>query len=265
LDIKFKQNNYPMKFFRYLTSRDFRKQVIIAFSTFMLLLIGLYVGLRYYTRHGEGVLVPNLKGLSVENAVQLLESEGFQYQIDSVFILDKKPGLVLEQDPDPNTNVKINRMIYLTIVSSQTPNVSFPDIENKTFVEAQAMLSNYGLKVGDTTYQSDIARDAVLGFSYLGRTISSGQKIPKGSKIDLILGDGFGASEVELPNLVGLTLDEALFSIKGASLTLGNISYQGSIKDTSKAVIILQTPAIITDSVVKVNIGTTINLTLSNQ
>jgi hypothetical protein len=56
-----------------------------------------------------------------------------------------------------------------------------------------------------------------------------------------------------------------LFSIKGASLTLGNISYQGSIKDTSKAVIILQTPAIITDSVVKVNIGTTINLTLSNQ
>ena len=254
-----------MKFFKYLTSRDFRKQVIIAFSTFIILLIGLYVGLRYYTRHGEGVLVPNLKGLSVENAVQLLASEGFQYQIDSVFILDKKPGLVLEQDPDPNTNVKINRMIYLTIVSSQTPNVSFPDIENKTFVEAQAMLNNYGLKVGDTTYQSDIARDAVLGFSYSGRAISFGQKLPKGSKIDLILGDGFGASEVELPNLVGLTLDEAMFSIKGASLTLGNISYQGTIKDTAKAVIILQTPAILPDSVVKVNIGTTINLTLSNQ
>lgn len=265
MNIKFKHDNNPMKFFKYLSSQDFRKQVIIAFVTLMLFLIALYIGLRYYTRHGEGTLVPNLKGLSIEDAVQLLASEGFQYQIDSVFILDKKPGLVLEQDPDPNTNVKINRMIYLTIVSSQTPNVSFPDIENKTFVEAQSMLSNYGLKLGDTTYQSDIARDAVLGFSYLGRPISAGQKIPKGSKIDLILGDGFGASEVELPNLVGLTLEEALFSIKGAALTLGNITYEGSIKDTTKAIIILQTPAIIADSVVKVNIGTTINLTLSNQ
>lgn len=252
------------KFFQYLASPDFRKQVIIAAVALVVILTSLYVGLRYYTRHGEGKPVPNLKGLSIENAVELLTSEGLKYQVDSIFMLDKKPGLVLEQDPDPNTNVKTNRMIYLTIVSSQTPNVNFPDIENKTFVEAKATLENYGLKLGDTTYHSDIARDAVLGFTYAGQPLQVGQKIPKGSKIDLILGDGNGASEVQLPDLVGLTLSEAAFSLKGASLNLGSITYQGAIKDSANAVIILQTPGVMPDSVVKVSIGTPINVILSN-
>lgn len=253
------------KFFQYLATPDFRKQVIIAAVVLMAVLTSLYVGLRYYTRHGEGKPVPNLKGLSIENAVQLLESEGLRYQVDSIFMLDKKPGLVLEQDPDPNTNVKTDRVIYLTIVSSQTPDVNFPDIENKTFLEARATLENYGLKLGDTTYHLDIARDAVLGFTYAGQPLQAGQKIPKGSKIDLILGDGNGASEVQLPDLTGLTLNEAAFSLKGASLTLGNVTYQGVIKDSTNAIIILQTPNIIPDSVVKVSIGTPINVVLSNQ
>ena len=253
------------KFFKYLATPEFRKQLIIAIVSVLVLVMVLFVSLRYYTRHGEGKPVPNLKGLSVENAVQLLESEGFRYQIDSVFIMDKKAGLVLEQDPDPNTNVKYNRMIYLTIVSSQTPDVNFPDIENKTLVEAQAMLSNYGLKIGDTTYQADIARDAILGFSFAGQAIRIGQKIPKGSRIDLILGDGFGASEVDLPDLIGLTLSEAMFSIKGASLTLGSTTYDGVVRDSANAKIIMQTPSFIPDSLNKISIGTRINLVLSNQ
>jgi beta-lactam-binding protein with PASTA domain len=252
-------------FFKYLVSTDFRKQLIIAITVIIIIITSLYLSLRFYTRHGEGKPVPNLKGLSIENAVQLLESEGFRYQIDSIFILDKKPGLVLEQDPDPNTNVKINRMIYLTIVSSQTPDVNFPDIENKTLVEAQAMLENYGLKLGDTTYKPDIARDAILEFYYAGQPVRIGQKIPKGSRINLVLGDGYGASEVELPDLKGLTLGEAMFSIKGSSLTLGTVTYEGVIRDSVNAVIILQTPTILPDSVSKVSIGTRINLVLSNQ
>jgi beta-lactam-binding protein with PASTA domain len=252
------------KFFKYLATPVFRKNLIIAFSVISILIFTLFISLRFYTRHGEGKPVPDLKGLSIEKAVEILENDGFRYQVDSVFILDKAAGLVTEQDPDANTNVKENRMIYLTIVSSQTPDVNFPDIENKTFIEAQAMLSNYGLKVGDTIYQSDIARDAVLGFTFAGEPIRIGQKVPKGSKINLLLGDGFGASEVELPNLVGLTLSEAMFSLKGASLTLGSITYEGIVRDSANAIIKYQMPLYNTDSLTKVKIGTNINLILSN-
>jgi beta-lactam-binding protein with PASTA domain len=252
------------KFFKYLASPEFRKQAIIAFAVVVVLVFSLFISLRYYTRHGEGKPVPNFKGLNIQKAVEILEQEGFRYQVDSVFILDKPAGLVTEQDPDPNTNVKDNRMIYLTIVSSQTPDVIFPDITDKTFIEVRAMLTNYGLKLGDTTYRPDIARDAVLSFSYAGQKLHVGQKIPKGSRIDLVLGDGYGASEVELPNLVGLTLSEATFSIKGASLSLGDLTYEGEIKDSANAVIKHQYPANAPDSISKVSIGTKINLVLSN-
>ncbi|WP_026904951.1 PASTA domain-containing protein [Pedobacter glucosidilyticus] len=252
------------KFFKYLATPEFRKQLIIAFAAIVILLFSVFLSLRYYTRHGEGLPVPNLKGLDVESAIKLLEADGFRYQIDSVFVMDKKPGLVLEQDPDPETNVKTNRIIYLTIVSSQTPDVSFPDIDHKTLVEVISILSNYGLKLGDTTYKADIARDAVLAYSYAGQPLRVDQKIPKGSKIDLVLGDGMGASEIEVPDLRGLTLSEARFSLKGSSLTLGDILYEGNVSDTANAIVISQTPSV-QDSVIKVSIGTRINLVLSNQ
>ena len=253
------------KFFKYLATPEFRKQAIIAFTVLTILIFTLFISLRYYTRHGEGKPVPNFRGLNIEKAIEILEEQGFRYQIDSVFILDKPAGLVTEQDPDPNTNVKENRMIYLTIVSSQTPDVNLPDIENKTFVEVRAMLTNYGLKLGDTTYQSDIARDVVLSFSYAGQKLKVGQKIPKGSRIDLVLGDGYGASEVELPNLVGLTMSEAMFTIKGAALSIGELSYEGVVKDSANAVIKYQYPSYVPDSLTKVSIGTRINLVLSNE
>lgn len=89
--------------------------------------------------------------------------------------------------------------------------------------------------------------------------------MPKGSKINLVLGNGFGNSEVDLPNIVGLTISEAMFSLKGASLMLGTVTYEGAIKDSSNAVIKLQTPVFNPDSLMKVNIGTKINVTVAQQ
>lgn len=249
-------------FFKYIISPDFRKQLLIAAVSILVLIITIIISLKYYTRHGEGQAVPNLKGMSIDKALDVLKEEGFSYQIDSIFILDKKPGTVLEQDPDPNTQVKINRIIYLTIVSSLTPDVSFPELENKTFREATAILENHGLKLGDTVYKNDIARDAILDYTYAGQFVKVGQKIPKGSRINLVLGDGMGAELVDVPNLTGLTLSEAIFSIKGASLNLGIVTYEGTVKDSSSAVIISQTPSV-ADSVIKVNMGSKINVVLT--
>ena len=251
-------------FFKYLISPEFRKQLLIAAVSILVLILCIVVSLRFYTRHGDGQAVPNLKGLSIDKALNILEEEGFSYQIDSIFILDKMAGTVLEQDPDPNTQVKINRIIYLTIVSSLTPDVSFPDLENKTFREATAILENYGLKLGDTVYKNDIAKDAVLDFSYAGQAVNVGQKIPKGSRISLVLGDGMGAEMVDIPNLTGLTISEAIFSLKGASLNLGSVTYQGTIQDSSSAVIISQMPSV-ADSVIKANMGSKINVVLSDE
>lgn len=252
------------KFFLYLKTETFRKNLIIALTSILVFLIVIFFVLRVYTRHGESLAVPSLKGMTVEKAVALLESQGLDYQIDSVYQVDKPPGTVIEQDPKPNTNVKTNRTIYLTVITNLAPNVNLPDIVDKTFLEVQVILSNYGLKVGDTLYRPDIARDRVLDATFAGASIRRGELIPKGSKINLILGDGKGSPEVDIPDLTGLTLSEAGLALSGMSLTLGSVGSQGAVKDSANAIIIRQLPAK-SDSLSKVSIGSRIDVIIEQR
>lgn len=248
------------KFIAYLRTKSFRKNLLIAGLVFIASLLVIFYSLRIYTRHGEALLVPKLGGMSIERAIDVLEAQGLQYQIDTVYVADKAPGLVIEQDPDPNTSVKAGRTIYLTVVTRQAPNGTFPDIIGKTFLEAQATLINNGFKVGDTTYTSGVARDVVLKASWGGQVMGKAQLIQKGSRIDLALGDGKGASEVDIPNLIGLNLNEARLSLLGSSLLLGNVTFESA--DSLNAKVIKQLPAP-SDTLNKVNIGTRIDVFLS--
>jgi len=250
------------KFQAYLKTKHFRNNLLMAIGAVVLVLMLAFFSLGIYTRHGSGIPVPQLKGLSVERAMALLKDQDLSYKIDSVYVPDQQPGSVIEQDPDAGTLVKENRTIYLNIVTRLAPPVELPDLEPLTYREAVATLSNYHLKVGDTTYKPDIARDRILQVNFGGQPIKAGTKIPQGSRLDLVLGNGEGASEVEIPPLVSQDLDAAKFVIKQRGLTLGVITYEGAITDSSNVVVVAQSP-MITDSATKVSIGTRINLTVA--
>jgi beta-lactam-binding protein with PASTA domain len=250
------------KFGAYLKTKSFRLNLLLAVGSVFLLVLIISFSLSFYTRHGEGIQVPQLKGLSVEKAISLLNDQGFQYKIDSVYVLDQPPGTVVEQDPDAGTNVKENRTIYLTVITRLAPPVALPDLTPFTYREAIATIANYGLKVGDTTYKADIARDRVLEVKFAGQSIQPGTKIPQGSKLDLVLGNGEGASEVDIPDFTNQDLDAVKFSIKGSGLTLGIITYQGTVTDSTSLTVVAQSP-MKTDSVSKVSLGTRINLTVT--
>ncbi|SFC21288.1 PASTA domain, binds beta-lactams [Parapedobacter composti] len=251
-----------VKFFQYLRTDAFRKNLIAALIGLTVFFLIIIFGLRHYTRHNESVPVPQLKGLVIDDAIKKLEAQGFQYEVDSVYQMDARPGLVIEQDPDPDTKVKKNRTLYLTIITRTAPEVAFPELIEKTFVEAKAVLNSYGLKLGDTTYIPDIAKDVVLDVKFGGEKLNAGRPIPKGSTIDLVLGDGRGANEVPVPDLTGLTLSEVRFALKGASLTLGTVNYMGLVADSTSAVVVSQTP---TPDDPNVSIGSPVNVALANQ
>ncbi|MBS7563189.1 PASTA domain-containing protein [Mucilaginibacter sp. Bleaf8] len=250
------------KFWTYLKTKDFRNNFLAAVGSVLAVILIAYLSLGYYTRHGSGVPVPKLKGLSIDQARAIMEQQGFRYQVDSVYVQDQAPGTIIEQDPDAGTNVKEGRTIYLTMVTTEAPEVSLPELDQSTYREAVAILSNNGLKVGDTTYRSDIARDRILEVTFGGQIIKTGFKLPKGSKVNLVLGDGAGANEVDIPDLLNQDLDAARFAIRGAGLTVGSITYEGSITDSTNVVVVSQFP-MPTDSTSKTSIGTRINLTVS--
>lgn len=250
------------KFFTYLKTKSFRNNFLLAIGSVIAVVLIAFFSLSFYTNHGSGIPVPKLKGMSIDRAISILKEQGFNYQIDSVYADDQPPGTIREQDPDPETNVKENRVIYLTMVTRLAPTVILPDIEQTPYISAAATLSNYGLKIGDTTYRADIARGLVLEVRFGGQIIKPGSKIPKGSKLDLVLGDGAGASEVDIPDLLNQDLDAAKFVIKNSGLTIGTIAYQGSITDSSNVVVVSQFP-MRADSASKASIGTRINLTVA--
>lgn len=247
------------KLLLYLKSPVLRKNLIYALIAFVGLFLVIYFGLKIYTKHGDSQEVPTLKGLHIGEAISILDKAGLEYKIDSVYQLDAKPGIVIEQDPEASALVKGGRTIYLTIITRVAPEVDLPDLIEKNLIEATAIIKNLSLKVGDTIYINDIAKDVVLDVKFAGHSIQPGRKISKGSSITLVLGNGKGANEVEIPSLINLSLAEAKFALQGLGLNVGAIS--GVITDTLTARVIGQSP----DSTSRfIPIGSPINLTLSN-
>lgn len=229
--------------------KDFLRSKTFLYSIMGMILLSalmfylLYNWLNNYTHHGESITVPDVRGLSEEKLVRFIEDKHLQYKIiDSLFEDGKAPGTVIEQDPKPDSKVKENRTIYLTVNSSRPPKVKMPNLVDVSFRQAEAILQTFGLRVGQTIYKPDLARNAVLAQLYKGKSISAGTEIYKGSAIDLVLGDGLGNAEVPVPNLISLTKGEALFVLKGSSLNIGTITFDDGVKNEEAAKVYRQIP-----------------------
>ena len=80
------------------------------------LIYGTLAWLDYYTRHNEAVIVPDVKGLSMNEAKSFFDNTGLRYNvIDSVFSNDVNPGAIVEVVPEPGSKVKEGRIVFVTI------------------------------------------------------------------------------------------------------------------------------------------------------
>ncbi len=195
-----------------------------------------------YTRHGESLTLPNLKGLNFEEVEKILEQKKLRYIItDTAFIDDMPKGSVVEQNPAPNTKVKEGRFIYITINSTSTIGVQMPNLINSSLRFAETVLISSGLKLGSVIYRPDVAAGAVLDQLYRNQSIQPNIKIPKGASIDLVVGDGMGSTLVAIPDLTNLTLNEARGVLESSMLQVGSIVYEGK-NDSLNATIKRQSP-----------------------
>jgi beta-lactam-binding protein with PASTA domain len=226
-----------MKLFKADSFKDVLIHLGIIVSIFVaLILIFFYAYLPSVTKHGEYITVPKLEGLTIEQTKKILDDKGLRYEIsDSTFKPDIKAFTVLTQHPLAGSEVKENRRIYLSISTLNPPNIKIPDLLGNSQRGAEMQLKSLGLIVGtiSTTPNPD---NFVLGQSYKGVPIKAGASIPKGSKIDLLVGSGRGDTEVDVPNLVGKSLDEAKSTIKDMGLVTGLTIIDPSSKEVENTV-----------------------------
>lgn len=184
----------------------------------------LKVYLPHYTNHGETVSVPDLSGYEYPEASELLENSGLQYEVslDSGFSTELPALAVLKQIPEANSQVKSGRKIYLTLNARNAPLIKMPNLVNMPLKNVQEILSNIGLDRGDIKYVPDIGINVVLEQRYRGVAVKEGFEIPKGARIDLVVGDGMGNQLLLVPDLVGMEEEDAEFLILGSGLRVGN-------------------------------------------
>jgi beta-lactam-binding protein with PASTA domain len=180
-----------MDFFRFLGSKRFLKHLLG-----MIVLVSVLIGfvlfaLNIYTRHGKYYIVPDYSGKSVDEVIVGKEAGMFDFEvIDSVFDPSRPKGTIIHQDPYPDSKVKENRKIYLTIVSTIPEKTSMPDLKFLTLRQAISTLESAGLKMGRISYIQTFDADAIQNQHYKGKVITAGTHLDKGSVIDLTVGMG---------------------------------------------------------------------------
>lgn len=192
------------------------------------LLVFFYGYLPLSTNHGETITVPDVRGVTLDQLDDFLKSRNLRFEVtaDSGFSAQFPPLAVLKQVPAPNSKVKENRKIYVTLNTEQPPLVRMPKLVGGSVKNAQLIMKTYDLKLGEIQYVPDLALNAILGQRIEGREVLEGERIPKGSVIDLVVGDGLGNQSLESPDLIGLELETAQFAVVGSGLKVGQVKYE---------------------------------------
>ncbi|MCX6199269.1 MAG: PASTA domain-containing protein [Bacteroidetes bacterium] len=218
--------------------------LLAALAIVIVLLLIVQSGLKTYTRHGESITVPDLRGKNFEQVKKILNDNNLEWLVmDSVYDMSKPPMSIVDQNPKPNAHVKQGRTIYITLNATTAPSTEIPDLIGKSSLKYATMqLQSYGLTVGEPIYKPDPHLNAVIGMLVNGRNVTKKMKVPKGTLVTLVLGDGLGNSRVSVPYVIGLRYEEAEFKLKGYSLNVGAIIADEGVIDTLGAIVYKQIP-----------------------
>lgn len=207
------------------------KSKIFYISVFGILILGIfsiYALDRWvmpgFTNYNEGVTVPDVTNLSLEEAEALLDLYELRHEV-----LDRRPhsaypaDYIIDQAPSARQIVKPNRKVYLTVNTVERPTVVVPELENMSLRNAEIQLENYGLSRGVVNYESARFRNTVLR-----QSVAAGDTVEQGTVVDLAVSDGLGGDLVQVPDIEGLPFTEAQQRLLEAGLELGDVRYQPS-------------------------------------
>ncbi len=238
-------------------ARKRRTAIIASVVVIALLLIGGSVwALTRRAAAPETVAVPTVVGLSQANAKTQIEAAGFVWELNPEKVASDsvEEGSVASTDPAGGTQAEKGSTVRVTI-SSGPDSVVLPDnLVGMTPEDARKAIETLGLKW--ELDSSKVASDTVAEGKVAQTNPSPGSKVKAGQTIRVYLSSG--SDEVEVPDLDGMSQDQARSALKAVGLELGNVTSVDSEKDKDR--IVAQDPVTGT----KVKKGTTIGVSVSN-
>ena len=210
----------------YFWSKNFAIHLGLIILLYVVGIFTLKLYLSTSTSHGEKIEVPNLIGKNQNNLKNLLAKSGLEYEVlDSIYDPSKVEGTVLAQDPEASAlsdvYVKSTHVVKVR-VSKRTQLVEMPALVDKSQRFAVSVLKNRGFRYRLEYKPSLEAHGAVLQQLYKNKPVKAGERLPIGSTVKLIVGRGEAGVPQDLPDLFGLSIEEA----KARVAKMSNMSFQ---------------------------------------
>jgi serine/threonine-protein kinase len=208
-----------------------------------------------YTKHGEGIEVPNITSLRYEDAKRTLEENGFKIiQSEERYDSHYPMGYVLEQIPRPHVKVKSGRRIYV-VVSRGGRRVMMPQLVDRSQRDAELLLAKNNLVLGQVNYEfSNLQPEGVI----ITQSVPANADIGEGTSVDITISSGKEPSQFIVPLVEGRIFDDAVRMIRQAGLAVGQITYT-EVEDLLPETVIHQ----FTEAGTVVEKGTKIDLEVS--
>ena len=202
----------------------------------ILLLIAVSGWLNSYTHHDSAIQVPRLTDLTMEQAVPLLEELGLRYEIvDSMHVSGKPAGVILEQKPNANARVKINRIVFITLNKAVEESMAVPYVKDFSQRQAIASLEGAGFVVREIRFVPSEFRNLVIDLRHDGESVEAGTTLPVGTSLSLVVGQGRSGGKVRVPELTALPLDSVILIARQSSLNIGEVIYDVTPQNDQQA------------------------------
>lgn len=205
----------------------------------------------------DGIEVPDLKGLTFDEAKEQLNAKGLGIKNAGTVASDQYgEGQIVSQTPDALTKAEANTTVEVTL-SSGKGEVSVPSVTGMDETTAYNTLTNSGFTpVKDYAYSADVAQGNVIE-----QSPNAGLLAKSGDNVKIVISRGKEQAEttsVAVPGVTGLTEDAARSAIQNVGLAVGNVSsaYSDSV---ASGQIISQSPVVDT----AVDAGTAVDFVVS--
>ena len=205
----------------------------------------------------DGIEVPDLKGLTFDEAKEQLNAKGLGIKNAGTVASDQyDEGQIVSQTPDALTKAEANTTVEVTL-SSGKGEVSVPSVTGMDETTAYNTLTNSGFTpIKDYAYSADVAQGNVIE-----QSPNAGSLAKSGDNVKIVISRGKEQAEttsVAVPGVTGLTEDAARSAIQNVGLAVGNVSsaYSDSV---ASGQIISQSPVVDT----AVDAGTAVDFVVS--
>ena len=182
-----------------------------------------YLALTLFIKSEDTVVVPDLTGKDVVYALEILTDLGLNTKVrGSEYSADIPKNQVIFQSPEPGTEMKKGRDIKI-ILSKGPQFITMPNLLGLSLQQARIVLEDNGLCGGEFSgiYSASSHPDQIVS-----QVPRPGNMVKRGTCVDLLASLGRLPENIEMFNLQGLSIDEAILRIEASNLRVGQIKAQ---------------------------------------